>query len=120
MIKLVLEQITPSNNKLLRMHYRERRRLKESYMWELLVAMNENNVTPDEVVAGDRKKLMIISYRKKLLDPDNFIGGLKLLIDGLVDMRLIHDDSPEYLELQEAGQKIDLKNPRTEIYISEN
>ncbi len=82
--------------------------------------MNENNITPDDMVDGDRKKLMIISYRKKLLDQDNFVGGLKLLIDGLVNMHLICDDSPIYSELQEQEQKIDLKNPRTEIYISEN
>lgn len=118
MIKLILTQLTPSNNKLLRMHYRKRKRLKESYMWELLAVMNENNITSD-VVAGDRRRLTIISYRKKLLDQDNFIGGLKLLIDSLVDVHLLYDDSLEYLDLQEPGQRIDLKNPRTEVYISE-
>lgn len=82
--------------------------------------MNENNISQVDPVPGDRKKLMIVSYRKKLLDPDNFIGGLKLLIDSLVDIHLLYDDSLEYLELQGPEQKIDLKNPRTEIYISEN
>ena len=119
MIKLILTQLTPSNNVLIRMHYRARKRLKESYMWELLAAMNENGINQVNVVPGDRKKLMIISYRKKLLDPDNLTGGLKVLIDSLVDMRLIHDDSPKYLEMQEPGQRIDLKNSRTEIYISD-
>lgn len=116
MIELVLLQLTPSNNVLIRMHYRKRKKLKEAYMWELLAAMNKQNITPDDTT--DRKKLKIISYRKRLLDWDNFVGGLKLLIDSLVDMNLIYDDSIEYLELQNPEQQIDLKNPRTEIYIS--
>lgn len=89
-------------------------------MWELLAVMNDNDITPGDIADSDRKRLMIVSYRKKFLDQDNFVGGLKLLIDSLVDMNLIYDDSLEYLDLQDPEQKIDLKNPRTEIYISEN
>ena len=45
--------------------------------------------------------IMIISYRKRLLDKDNLYGGsCKQLIDAMVDEGLIHDDSPSYVDLK--------------------
>lgn len=67
---------------------------------------------------GDKKKVKIISYRKRKIDPENCTGGFKPLLDALVYNGLILDDSPKYIEL-ETEQKTDTKNPRTEIFISD-
>ena len=56
-----------------------------------------------------------MSFRKELLDYDNLVGGAKLLVDALVDQKLLFDDSPKYADIT-YFQKVD-KDPRTEIRI---
>ena len=43
--------------------------------------------------------LLIDCNRKRELDFDNVVGGLKQLIDALVCEDFIFDDSPEYINL---------------------
>ena len=116
--KFAIKTLTPSLNKLLNMHFRERMRLKERLAWEVYAELN--NVNPDYEVCITPQKLylIIISHRKSFLDKDNFIGGLKVLIDVIKDLRLIYDDSPEFLTLR-GMQMIEKKrkNQRTEISI---
>lgn len=126
-MKIILSYISPSNNQLLRMHHMKRHGLQESLDWMVFVAnrrSGENgNLRYEEIIPPlddnqkVKRKVKIISYRKRKLDRDNFLGGLKILIDSLHHNRLIYDDSDEYLDL-EAEQKIDSKCPRTEIIIS--
>ncbi len=72
-------------------------KMKEAYQWEL-IAVGANN-PKYKTEFGERRRVTIISYRKHLCDPDNFIGGLKILLDSLIELDLICDDSPKYLEL---------------------
>ena len=61
-----------------------------------------------EAEIGEKFTLTIISYRKKLLDYDNLIGGCKQLLDACSDEKLIWDDAPKYLDLkveQHIGKK---------------
>lgn len=95
--KIILPLVTMSNNELIRMHWRTRKAMKLTYMWEL-VAVGAND-PKYKAEFGERRRLTIISYRKQLCDPDNFMGGLKILIDSLQEMDLICDDSDKYLEL---------------------
>ena len=96
-VKITLPVVTMSNNELLRMHFRTRMKIKDAYMWELIVIGANDPKYKAEF--GERRRITIISYRQKLCDPDNLMGGLKLLIDSLQEMDLICDDSPKYLEL---------------------
>ena len=59
--------------------------------------------------------LIIHSFRKKLLDFDNLVGGCKHLIDALIDERFIFDDSPKYLTLT-VEQFVGGKEYSTAIY----
>ena len=96
----------------------KRLELKDDFAWEVFAELQEQN--PDyEVITTPRKmKLNIVSYRKSFLDKDNFIGGLKPLIDAIKELKLIYDDSPEFLD-DDYKQKIEKKrkNQRTEIII---
>lgn len=47
-----------------------------------------------------RISLRFIGYRVRPLDPDNFAGGTKDLIDGLRHAKLIPNDSPEAITLE--------------------
>jgi len=117
-INVTIKTLTPSLNKLLRMHFQERKRLKEKLGWEVYAELNEVNPNYEVCIIPQKSCLIITSYRKSFLDKDNFIGGLKLLVDAIKELRLIYDDSPEYLTLK-AEQRIEKKrkNQRTEISI---
>lgn len=92
----------------------ERGKLLASYGWEL-VAIGAHDLKY-KVEWKERRYAAITSFRKQLLDPDNLVGGAKLLVDALVDQRLLFDDSKKYTEII-YSQEIDTKDPRTEIKI---
>ena len=86
-----------SRNKLDRQHWAVKRKSKQ--IWALFVRnqMKFNKIKKAET--GEKFKLTIISYRKKLLDYDNLVGGVKGLLDACIDEELIWEDSPKYLDL---------------------
>lgn len=47
-----------------------------------------------------------IGYRVHLLDPDNFAGSCKDLIDGLRHAGLLHDDTPETIKLETEQERV--------------
>ena len=117
-LHLIMPRLTPSLNKLIRMHWRERQALNRTWDWEVKAAMRE---TYQEITFEHPKRMVrIISYRKKISDDDNFVGGLKPLIDALVHNHLLVDDSHKFMILEpRPSQERDLKNQRTEVIITE-
>ncbi len=64
-----------------------------------------------EAVSGkkesvDRVIVCITGYRVRPLDPDNFAGGTKDIIDGLRHAGLLDDDSPDKIILRTEQVKI--------------
>ena len=117
-LHLIMPRLTPSLNKLIRMHWRERQKLQQTWDWEVKAAMRETyqEITFDQ----PKRKVRVISYRKRISDEDNFIGGLKPLIDSLVSNHLLVDDSNKFMILEpRPSQERDLKNQRTEVIIKE-
>ena len=114
--KIIINMLTPSLNKFLRTHFMKRYWLKDQFMWLLKIA---GSGSIDEAGEREKRKIKLISYRKSFLDKDNFIGGCQPLINALKGLRLIYDDSSEFLDL-ETEQVIEKKrnNWRTEIIIS--
>jgi len=111
--KIELPLVTMSNNELIGMHFGTRRKIKDCYLWTLIAAGANDPKYKAEF--GERRRVTVISYRRQLCDPDNFMGGLKILLDSLIEMDLICDDSPKYLELIALQ---DTKKPyQTEITI---
>lgn len=47
-----------------------------------------------------------IGFRVRPLDPDNFAGGCKDLLDGLRKSDLLPDDSPTVIDFHTAQQKV--------------
>ena len=67
---------------------------------------------------GQKFRLGIISYRKRLLDKDNLYGAHKVLIDALCDEGFIWDDDPGRLVLtvtQRVANKSSGEKVRTQI-----
>lgn len=95
-IKLVVPRISPTNGELLRMHWRDQRKLSKLWSEEIMVAKCEQVSDPPKLLK-ELRQVSIISYRRKLIkDDDNLHGGLKPVLDGLVENQLIFDDSMEY------------------------
>lgn len=114
-IKIILPLVTPSLNELLRIHFRKRKRLKQDYEWQLIAS--GANDSQYKVNGIKKRRVEIRSFRSRLLDQDNFIGGLKPLLDSLVEMDLLLDDGPEYLSLK--AEQENSRDQRTEIIIED-
>lgn len=110
--KILIPRVTISNNNLIRMHYRARMNIRDTWKDEVAVACGH----VPSVSTYEKRKVRIFSYRHRRLDKDNFNGGLKPLIDALRHNKLIYDDNPRYFEY-EAEQRIDREDLRTEIFI---
>lgn len=115
-IKLVIPRLTPSLNEYLAMHWTDKHKLMRTWHWEVIAAIRD---TYKEIrFDHPKRKVKIISYRKRLCDPDNLGGGFKPLIDALVLNNLLIDDSDKFVILDPCQEK-DPKNQRTEIIITE-
>ena len=87
-----------SGNKIIRNHWAVNARNKQE--WCVLV---RNQMRLKKVVKAkenEKYTLMIISYRKRLLDKDNLYTGCKSLLDACVIEDLIWDDNPDCIDLK--------------------
>ena len=103
---LTLPNKVESANVLNRKHWAVKREYKG--IWGLFVRNQMSLRKVRKAKVGEKFKLTIISYRKKLLDKDNLYGGVKQLLDACIDEELIWDDAPKYLDLkveQHIGKK---------------
>ena len=111
-----VEAATPSPNELNRMHWAERRRLKETFGWLLASALNKLPKIPK---ATGPRRLVIERHGRKALDQDNLAGGAKGLIDCIREQRLILDDNPADCQM-EFRQVVHRKDgPHTVIYLED-
>ena len=91
--------------------------MKKGFEWELLVA---GACESQYKINGMKKRRVEVkAFRSKLLDQDNFYGGLKILLDALVELDLLHDDGPEFLELKAEQIKVNRIDQKLEITIED-
>ena len=103
---ITLSHKIESRNVLDRKHWAVKRRCKQ--IWALLIRNQMRLKKIKECDIEEKFELSIISYRKKLLDYDNLVGGCKQLLDACSEEKLIWDDAPKYLDLkveQHIGKK---------------
>ena len=103
-ITITISTPPPSLNVLLRMHYRERVKLKRRIRLEVFAQLAYNRLLgispfPHPV------KITGVRYGKQPLDYDNLIGSLKPVIDALRWNKVIKDDSPIYVSFGKIQQK---------------
>lgn len=67
----------------------------------------------------DRVTVRFVGYRVRPLDPDNFAGSVKDLLDGLHRAKIISGDEPWRIRLETEQEKVShYAQERTEITIS--
>ncbi len=103
---VIIGEVTPSLNVLLRLHFGERKRRARDWSARILHA---SRVAGRENI-GDRaqgkRRLTIERHGKRLLDVDNLAGGAKDLIDEIKKFGLIRDDRPDMCELIFRQEKL--------------
>lgn len=53
-----------------------------------------------------RSVVRITSHRRRLLDPDNLVGGVKYFVDSIKYAKLIDGDAPENITLEVSQNKV--------------
>jgi len=95
-MRVVLKTVPRTANRLLRCHWgtraRENKRLRNH-----LVATAGHARFGDTV---GKQRVRITVHRRRLQDPDNAVASVKGLVDGLVRLGWLRDDSAEWCELE--------------------
>lgn len=111
-MKIVIPEIPPSNNKFIGKNKAwEYRKIKQAWYWIVLSALPSRLKKPME------KAVVHITYYfpdRRRRDPDNYAG--KMLLDPLVQLGIIKDDSFGHIRLVLDGA-CDPEYPRTEIEV---
>lgn len=108
-----------SPNKLLRMHYGQRMRIKKAVAVKLMAFGSEiesaNNKSSRVKVEINR----LYGFRKRSYDLDNLYGSCKLLLDAMVDLGIIPGDTPHHIDLVVKQEKSPERTSFVEILVSE-
>ena len=97
---LRIEKPSPSQNVLDRSNWRGRKASKDS--WKMLIRGAPGFL--DIPRAHGKRRLTIERHAKGTLDEQNLIGGAKGIIDDLVQLGLLVDDKPAFLDLGKPVQ----------------
>lgn len=102
MTKFTIPIKLETNNALLRMHWAKRRRYQRGIKEQIwtTIPFRCNNGAP-----RSKKIVKILYLTKRRQDPDNFVASLKFLIDAMVELELLKDDSPECMALHAEQRK---------------
>ena len=109
--------VPPSANSL-RRKYRNPHvyaRLRDSWGWSLAAAAspNERSFLKGIPATGKRVRVVICVHHRQLFDRDNLWAACKPVLDALVGLRWLSDDSEECIDLQITQIKAEL--PKTTI-----
>jgi hypothetical protein len=106
MIEIVVPEVAPSLNRLMRMHWAKRRKLKKKWDWIIHVSMYQRGMDFAALRGGGKLQVRIIRRSVHILDPDNLHGAAKLILDAMCECGALIDDDPAHIELiceQERG-----------------
>lgn len=101
-----------SPNKMLRMHFGARSRMKKGIS-VCIVAYADEMTELSPMIDLDIKRYY--GYRKRAFDKDNLYGSAKFLIDALRDHKIIPDDTPKHINLTVTQDKSPTKETFVEI-----
>lgn len=114
-MKIIVNDIPPSNNQYMgnSHNFNIYRREKERWHWLMKAA---TCIKAEEPFKKARIHITYFFPDKRRRDPDNYAG--KMILDPLVHMGILEDDSFKNVELVLSG-RYDKECPRTEIEIEE-
>lgn len=112
---IVIYQRIQSQNTFHGAHWRLKDSDRKNWIIRLLCAIG-----PRYKPGTMQVKMKIVSYRNKLiLDKANLIGGAKGLVDAIVNVGLLYDDSDKYADITYKQYQVPRAEERTEIIIED-
>lgn len=117
-ITIITELMTPSQNKFgtPKGHW-----IKDSFVKKFEKEFRAQQIYGDipDVQLQPPCRITVKRFSARTLDPDNLVGGLKPMIDALVHIGLLQNDTKLKLRHGEHEQIIDRLNPHMEITLEE-
>lgn len=107
----VLPKDIVSANQFYTAHWRKMQTYKNAWRDVFTAMVPKQKESPTEA-----RHVVIVSYRPKLMDHDNFVHGAKPVVDLLARWAYIRDDGPEWVTVR-YDQRVEVKYKRTEIFI---
>jgi hypothetical protein len=111
--ELIINEPTPSLNKLRKMHHSDYQRLRDKYQYEARSQTHCQHPGP--------VKITLTRISVGVLDYDNLVGGAKPLIDALVNAGILPGDKPVHIPQRDYQQAkaISKNQQRTHILIED-
>ena len=99
-------------NEWTRLHWAERRQVKEDWAWEVFAVGSK---LPKKCKHVDVSAVLVFPQARRR-DAENFGAVLwKMTNDALVELGVIPDDTPEYISTSNPILQVDSSGPRTEL-----
>lgn len=115
---ITIPDVPPSLNRVLRMHWAKKARLKTQWSSSFWLFPPGESFKLRALAHLRRKmRLKITLHNARQYDKDNAYGACKMIVDALRDCKFIHDDRPEFLDLQIEQVKSTRKDKKTVIEI---
>ena len=113
---LIVQEPTPSLNRMLGRHWMRRRELTERWGWLVRAARLESQAQPQH---WPKAYVGITRYGARVLDRDNLVAGGVFLVNALRREGFFEDDSPDKLDSVYAQHAVgrDKRLHRTEIIL---
>jgi len=115
MIELTIPEATPSLNRMLGHHWKNKHDLRKHWGWLVRAARLNAKIYPKAPLP--KAKVTITRHGRRICDTDNLIGGQKILIDSLVKEGILENDTPDHVEL--IVKQIVTKTPHTVVQIEQ-
>lgn len=110
--------VPPSLNKVLRMHWATKGKLREEWAYVFLtVPSSALRGLRDAAKAQKRVRMTITLHNARQYDRDNAFGACKVIVDAAKAAGLLWDDRPAYLDLEVLQQKSTRKAKKTVIHM---
>tara|TARA_Y100001973_G_C5197786_1_gene335507 strand:- start:2104 stop:2472 length:369 start_codon:yes stop_codon:yes gene_type:complete len=93
-----------SRNKLDKMHWAAKRRLRQTYCLLVRNQMRLNNI-PLAKLESEYEISILVFRRYRIRDYDNLVGGCKQLLDALTREDFIFDDDTKYIGIPTISQQ---------------
>jgi hypothetical protein len=115
---ITVPDVPPSLNKVLRMHWAVKRRLKMNWGNHFYgLPPSAFKFLAAKAYCRSKMRMVVTIYNSRQYDRDNAFGACKIIADAAREAGMIYDDRPEFFELNVEQVKSTRKDKRTVIEI---
>ena len=122
LVFISIPMASPGLNTLKRMHFAAQARLKTDWWMSTQCELHKVPAVP-KAQEGEKRRVTFTRYSVQPLDPDNFVGGVKMILDNLrrprqqknkrtgetvcwAGLQLIYDDDEPHLEAMYFQERV--------------